>query len=289
MPLLDLYTSEDNRARALAVQHASGRAWRHVGAREPGVSVIILNLNKPELIVPLLDRLERDRRSFEAQGLRLQVLVGDTGSTDERVLARYASVESDTFVQTDLRYQFSRCNNAMARLAECDTLLFLNNDVIFPADRNPVLEMYRALQGDDRRGVVGCCLYFEDLRVQHLGVDFLREREVRGLCYHPRAREQVQPESLASDWGVPAVTGACLMVRHNLFADAGRMDEGYASECQDIDLCLAAHRLGYESHIVNAGTVLHLENATRPKGEENWPDRQRFLRRWGSYIEASFL
>lgn len=289
MALLDLYATENNRTRALAVQHASSRHGRSPGPLQPGVSVIILNLNKPELIVPLLDRLERDRAAFEAQGLRLQVLMGDTGSTDAQVLARYASAGSDTFVQRDLKYQFSRCNNAMARLAECDTLLFLNNDVIFPEDRNPILEMHRVLHGDSKRGVVGCCLYFEDLRVQHLGVDFLREPAVRGLCYHPKAREQIEPTTLAPSWRVPAVTGACLMMRHALFAQAGWMDEGYRAECQDIALCLAADRFGYESHIVNAGRVLHLENATRPKGEENWPDRQRFLRHWGAYIEATFL
>jgi GT2 family glycosyltransferase len=214
-------------------------------------------------------------------------LVGDTGSSDAKVLARYDVCGPDTSVQRGLKYHFSRCNNAVARSAECETLLFLNNDVIFPDDRTPVLDMYDALQADKKRGVVGCCLYYEDGRVQHIGVDFAREPSIRGLCYHPKVRSRIEPSALKQSWQVPAVTGACLMIRHALFLQMG-MDEDYAAECQDIALCLNVDRLGYEIHIVNAGRVLHLENATRPKGEEFWPDRQRFLRRWGSYIEARY-
>lgn len=289
MPLLSLYASEDNEARALGVQ----RGYANVDARrallDRGVTVLILNLNKPELIVPQLDRLERERLTFQARGLRLQVIVGDTGSTDPAVLERYERLGPDVLVQRNLKYHFSRCNNTIAELAECDTLLFLNNDVIFPDERAPVLEMHDLLHAQPNRGVAGCCLFYADGLAQHLGVDFLREPEVRGLCFHPRVRSAVDPTLVKSDWRVPAVTGACLMIRHTLYADVGGMDEGYAAECQDIALCLAVDRLGYESHIAYAGQVLHLENATRPKGEENWPDRQRFLRRWGSYIEARFL
>jgi GT2 family glycosyltransferase len=288
-PSLALYASEDNETRARAAQRGYRTVERAPALPDCGVSVLILNRDKPELILPLLDRLALEQRAFEARGLRLQIVVGDTGSSDPQVLARFDALPPDTLVQRNLKYHFSRCNNTITHLAACDTLLFLNNDVIFPEGRAAILEMYDLLHARPERGIVGCCLFYEDGLAQHLGVDFLREPAVRGLCFHPHARVQVDRNTLKSEWRVPAVTGACLMVRHELYAQVGGMDEGYASECQDIALCLAIDRLGYETHITYAGKVLHLENATRPKGEENWPDRQRFLRRWGSYIEARFL
>ncbi|HEX6242430.1 MAG TPA: hypothetical protein VFZ61_16070, partial [Polyangiales bacterium] len=288
-PQLALYASEDNEARARAAQRGHGTVERAPAVLERGVSVLILNLNKPELLLPQLDRLVQEQRAFAERGLRLQVIVGDTGSTDPRVLERFASMPDDMLVQRNLKYHFSRCNNTITHRAACDTLLFLNNDVVFPADRASVLEMYDLLHQSPNHGVVGCCLFYEDGLAQHLGVDFLRDPGVRGLCFHPRVRSQVDPASIKQTWRVPAVTGACLMTRHELYAEVGGMDEAYAAECQDIALCLAIDRLGYEAHIAYAGHVLHLENATRPKGEEHWPDRQRFLRRWGSYIEARFL
>jgi hypothetical protein len=39
---------------------------------------------------------------------------------------------------------------------------------------------------------------------------------------------------------------------------------------------------------VNLGEIVHIENATRPKGEENFADRRRFLRKYGAYIQGAF-
>ncbi|MFL6090661.1 MAG: hypothetical protein ACJ71Z_11025 [Aeromicrobium sp.] len=289
MPELDLYASADNLSRAREVSASPRFAAGSAAPTTRGVSVVVLTLEKPELIVPLLDRLEAEQRAFEARGLRLQVLIGDTGSTNPEVLERYASLGADFVLETGLAYHFSRCNNTVVEQASCDTLLFLNNDVIFPDDRHPVLEMYDVLHADDRNGVVGACLYFEDGRAQHLGIDFLRDAGRRGLPHHPKRKKRADVETLPSSWQVPAVTGACLMIHRDLYLAVDGMDEGYDAECQDIAMCLAAHRLGYACQVVNAGPVLHLENATRPVYEKHWPDRQRFLRHWGSYIEAVFL
>jgi GT2 family glycosyltransferase len=70
-----------------------------------------------------------------------------------------------------------------------------------------------------------------------------------------------------------------------LFAKVGGFDERYAAECQDSDLCLRVNRLGVGCRVLDAGPLVHIENATRPKGEENWLDRALFIRRWSSYIE----
>ena len=85
------------------------------------------------------------------------------------------------------------------------------------------------------------------------------------------------------------MTGACLMVRSPVFAACGGFSTAYAAECQDVDLCLRARRLGQNVVLVNAGTIIHLENGTRPKQDENWKDRQLFMRRWSAFIEAAYL
>lgn len=288
-PRLALYANADNVARATETQ---ARRPSEVAQTDvtPGVSVVILNLDKPELIIPLIESLRTQRTRLAARGLQLDILIGDTGSTDPAVLACYADNAEAVTVVKGLRYHFARCNNAVAFAhARGDALLFLNNDIIFPPGSDALFDMYQTLHDNAQTGVVGCGLYFADGTVQHLGIDFFREPENRGLCFHPQAHTSVSPASLARTWPVPAVTGACLMIKRQLFVDIGGMDTGYAAECQDIALCLAADRLGSTCQMVNAGPVIHLENATRPKGEEHWPDRQRFLRRWGAYIEARHL
>jgi GT2 family glycosyltransferase len=287
---LDVYYEADNAARAAeAREERTERVMRSTPLRA-GVSVIVLTKDKPELIVPLMEQLAAAEAAFARRGLAYEVIIGDTGSTDGAVLAAYDRPRRCTRVVQGLSYHFSRCNNALAYdHATCDTLLFLNNDVVFPAGRDPILEMYEAMQASPSTGIVGCSLFFPDGKAQHLGIEFIAGAELRGLCYHPRARERVEPESLPARWDAAAVTGACLMVRSDAFVAAGGMDEAYAAECQDVALCLTCHRLGYTAQMVQAGNVVHLENATRPKGEEHWGDRRRFLRRWGAYIEACFL
>lgn len=76
------------------------------------------------------------------------------------------------------------------------------------------------------------------------------------------------------------------MIRSELFSRLGGFDEAYAAECQDVDLCLAASRLGYGVEICNSDRLVHLENATRPRGEENWNDRRLLVRRWSAYLAA---
>ena len=76
------------------------------------------------------------------------------------------------------------------------------------------------------------------------------------------------------------------MIRSELFRQIDGFDEGYQTECQDIALCLQAKRLGYAIKLIHTGNIIHLENATRPKGSEDWQDRQRFVRKWGTFIEA---
>jgi GT2 family glycosyltransferase len=76
------------------------------------------------------------------------------------------------------------------------------------------------------------------------------------------------------------------MTRRSLFRRLGGFDPLYAAECQDIALCLEAYRLGSTAACAHLGPIVHIENATRPKGEENWSDRQRFLRKYGALIRS---
>ncbi|MGK5086816.1 hypothetical protein WDW86_04605 [Bdellovibrionota bacterium FG-2] len=261
----------------------------------PGLSIVVLNLNKPEYIVPLLKQLKEQEAAFLAGGASFEFIVGDTGSTDEKVLAAYRDLPSCGRVVSGLTYHFSRCNNQIAfGEAKFDTFLFLNNDIILPDRPTALWELYSHLshhqQGDEPPvGALGTYLYFADGTIQHAGIELSRTPEIYGFCYHPFARQRLEIAALPQRLEVPAVTGAFLMMSAQLYSRIGGMDPLYAAECQDVALCLAAQRLGYRSELLNVGPVIHLENGTRTRGEENWPDRKRFMRKWSSFIEARFL
>jgi GT2 family glycosyltransferase len=287
---LDPYATASNGERADEVLAGRGLGVDRAAPDAPGVSVIVLTLDRPEYLIPLLGQLREQRDAAAAEGLPVQVIVGDTGSTDPAVLRYYDEHAGELTLVRGLEYHFSRCNNALAfEHARHRALLLLNNDIVLPAGRAPIVEMYRHLEQHPSTGVVGPWLFFADGRLQHGGIDFSRQAEIRGLCYHPRVGQHVAREEVPPLMAVPAVTGAFLMTRSELFWRVGGLDERYRVECQDVAYCLAVERLGFGVALLDAGQVVHLENGTRPKGQEEWPDRQRFMRKWGAYVEARFL
>ncbi len=290
---LNPYTSHTNEERCRQIQETE--TVKLENAQKEGLSVIILNLDRPEFIIPLCNQLLAEKEMFTAQNLEFEILIGDTGTTNREVRAYYEKNQNNIRLFSGLKYHFSKNNNQLAREAQCKTFLFLNNDIELPAHDNvknverPLLTMYRELNSRPQLGIVGAYLYFKDMSIQHAGIDFIRDPALRGFCYHPRIRQHINPGNWPRFINTPCVTGACLMIKAPLFEQCAGLSEAYDAECQDVDLCLRVQRAGRTVGIVNAGAVIHLENGTRKKMDENWQDRQRFMRRWGSFIEAKFL
>jgi GT2 family glycosyltransferase len=287
---LDAYASVDNVARAAEVTQRLAAPPRVCRVDwSPGLSVVILTLDRYELIDPLLTALEAARERVTAARAGYEVIVGDTGSTDPRVLDRYTRCPPFVRIVRPMQYHFSRCNNALFFThARFDRVLFLNNDIIFDDAAASLTALHAHLDRHERSGAVGAVLHLPDQTIQHAGIDVLRDGPWRRFPYHPHHGATL-PVDAGAYRPCPAATGAFLAVRSSLFARLDGFDEGYATECQDVALCLAAGRLGYRVEVLQAGHIVHLENGTRPKGSEDWGDRQRFLRKWGAYIEATLL
>jgi GT2 family glycosyltransferase len=287
---LNIY-SQNNMARINQI-NADRKFYEYAHQKKkPGISIIILNLNKPELIIPLIDYLKQQQVKFKDLNLMLEIIIGDTGSSDPAVLSCLTQLSQtiDNVVIFNLKYNFSKCNNKMAfEHSQCELLLFLNNDIIF-ANKTSLLELYTTSKINQNIGIFGALLYFNGDLVQHAGVDFSKQPEIYGLCYHPLAHRHIPANAFPAIIDAPATTGAFLAIRASLFSAVAGFDDAYVAECQDVALCLAIHRYGYKIVTLNLGQTIHLENATRQKNEEHWPDRQRFLRKWGSYIHSHFL
>jgi len=283
-PPLDMYAGTTNLQRALAITVTSPEP---VTEAPPGVLVAILNLDRPDLLLPLLTVLADAPAAFASAGLGFQVVIGDTGSTDPDVLAAYASAPDWLQVVRGLDYHFSRCNNEVVAAAEAyDRVLLLNNDVVLP-DVQPLLAMARLFDDNNRLGVVGLRLDFPDGSVQHDGIDFFSDGDHAGMPFHPYGGTQ-RDHRPGHSRDVLAVTGAALMTPWDLWQRLGGLDEAFTREAQDVDYCLAARRLGATVRVLDAGRVVHVESATRPAVDHDPNDRNLLLRRWRSFLAAEF-
>jgi GT2 family glycosyltransferase len=251
--------------------------------RPDGISVVILTVDKPQFIIPLLRQLVAAQEEMERHNLPLEILVGDTGSTDQRVLMAYDELASKIKLIRGFKYQFSTNNNSLFSMSSYNRVLFCNNDVKFP---DVVFSLTIMAHELDTAGIVGSHLFFPDGRVQHGGVEVVCLGENRTASAHHLGGQTFARPQPGFAMSVAAVTGAVMMIKAQLFIDLDGFDARFDEECQDLDLCLAARRLGARVRLVYAGDIIHFENGTRSPQSANARDRARLARKWASFTEV---
>ncbi|MCK5240879.1 glycosyltransferase [bacterium] len=246
-------------------------------------SLIILNKNAPQYIIPLLKSLVTPELNQY-----YEVVVGDTGTTDKTVLDYYQAVGSKMKIVKNLKYHFSRnYNELVLKYSRGKYVALMNNDLLI--DDISFLHKIELAFSDQEIGIVGSKLLYPDGRLQHGGIFFMQDEPYRGLPYH---RLHGKPDTLdvKVDWEkIPAVTGAFLFCDRQAYIEVGGLDDKYQEEAQDVDLCLKFRQMGKEILFMNQDKIIHVENGTRPKGSENWHDREYFIWKWCSYLEAAIF
>jgi GT2 family glycosyltransferase len=253
--------------------------------RQPGIkfSLIILNKNAPQYIIPLAE-------SLKGPGLNThyQVILGDTGTTDRRVLEFFDKNDANFKIVRNLKYHFGKnYNHLVTNYARGELIGIMNNDIVLPA--HSFLQEIEEIFNDDDIGVVGTKLLYEDGRLQHGGMFFTETGKYRGLPYHRLHGGAPEKLPAVKSEIVPAVTGAFMFCRKDDFIFFTGFDENYEEEAQDVDLCLRFTRYGKKIVFLHANNIIHIENGTRPKGSENWKDRNYFSWKWNSFLESFIL
>lgn len=278
----NLIRNHEFSAHGYAPMHSAGFLHQN---ETPGLTVIVLNLEAPELLHQIYLGIEQAQKDFQGHGYLLELVVGDTGSKGYEVLAELDLIGLKYEVHRNLEYHFSKNNNYLAKLTKTSHLLFLNNDVLIGENPQALWACFSTHLKEDKEVISSVNLLFPDFSVQHIGVDFLKNGGMRNFPYHPHSREHLDfPEGKARY--VPAVTGAFLMTSRFLFEKIEGFDEDYQKECQDIAFCLRARKIDVLSRVIEVGPLIHIENGTRPKNDHSNFDRKRFLRKYASFIEG---
>jgi GT2 family glycosyltransferase len=253
------------------------------------ILIVIPTKNKANLLKKCIDSIHKSTK-----GMPVRIVVIDHES-NEPATQRYLQKLSELHDVLPYKgeFNYARMNNVAVRKFGRDAkyILFCNNDI--EAIETGWLDRLRSLANRPEVGAVGPMLLYGDKRVQHAGViigfnnaaehvakfadAFLEDGERRNLGYNC---------TLSSLRDFSAVTAACLLLRREVFEQAGGFDEEFAIGFNDTDLCLRIRDLGYKVLYDGHTVLFHHESATRMETKQvSHPvDDGLLRRRWTRYF-----
>lgn len=195
-----------------------------------------------------------------------EVILVDNGSRESRTkacLTRWAACEPKRFrvVPYDAPFNYSKINNIAVTKSSGKYLLLLNNDTEVLSE-----DWMTAMVEQAQRpsiGAVGALLLFPDNTIQHAGVI----TRIGGVAGHSHrflpADHRGYFDAVRTITNYSAVTGACLMVRREVFDEVGGLDEELAVALNDVDFCLKLRKAGYYNVFLPHVRLYHFESKTR--------------------------
>lgn len=225
----------------------------------PDLSIIIVNWNSK-------DFLRKCLRSLGAQMPRRedQIIVVDNATFDGCAEMLELEFPEVVFVQSSTNLGFGKASNLAAVRSTGRYLLFLNPDTEVVGSALATMVSFADQRPDV--GIVGPKLLNTDLTVQMESVRAFPSLTNQLLDSHylksrfPRlAIWGMQPlfDASTSPAPVDVVSGACLMVRRNVFERVGGFSRQYFMYSEDVDLCHKAKVAGWATYYVGRAEVIH--------------------------------
>lgn len=224
---------------------------------EVALSILVVNWNTRALLQQCLASLPTDEVPFE-------VVVVDNASTDgsaDMVRTHFPRVH---LIASRENVGFAAANNLAAMDARGKYLLLLNPDTILPRGTlSTLLEASDAhprgaafgpqLQNQDGSRQRSCWKGDPDLKMALADALFLWRIPWLGS----RFGSEYRPEELEGTRTVDHLLGACMLIRHDAWAQLGGLDEGYFLFLEETDWCTRARSAGWDIYFVPRALVTH--------------------------------
>ncbi|MBI4978328.1 MAG: glycosyltransferase family 2 protein [Spirochaetes bacterium] len=254
------------------------------------VSIIILNKDNAALLKTCVVSIFKmtTYKNYEVIIVENNSILPDTFAVYDELRSRYrvkiiAEPKGAVF-------NYAAFNNHAVHKAVGDIILFLNNDMeVLTGDW--LERMVEHLQFKEN-GIVGATLLYKNNTIQHAGVLI----GIQGTAAHEHRHFPADSPGyfgrLKSIHNVSAVTGACLMMRRNVFDEVGGFDERFPVALNDVDLCLKVREKGYLIITTPYARLLHFESITRGYDQTDEQVRRKMMEivllgnKWESVFRA---
>jgi len=228
------------------------------------VAVVILNWNGVDFLKQFLPPLVQHTDTGLAD-----IWVADNGSTDKSLLLIEEEFPSIQVIELEQNHGFAEGYNRALSEIEAKYYVLLNSDV--EVSENWLEPMYRAISSDPKLGACGPkILSWHNREVfEHAGaaggfLDKFGYPFCRGRIFNVLEKDHGQfDDNRELFWA----SGACLMVRSDLYHRSGGLDPFFFAHMEEIDLCWRIKSLGFNIRFCYESSVYHVGGGTLPKND----------------------
>lgn len=221
---------------------------------KPLVSVIIVNYNNGDVLLPCLQAVKRWTNPATTE-----VILVDNASTDGSPAKMAALFPDYRWLLAGENLGFGRANNLAAREARGDYLFFLNPDTeLLSAALETLLTVFENKQR--QTGAAGLNLINENGEADTAAGNFpcpfglLKELfPARFFPYRLRSRPCGEDQ-----YEVDYISGADLMMPRVVFEQLGGFDPDFFLYFEETELQFRMHKAGYKAILSTSATIKHL-------------------------------
>lgn len=230
-----------------------------------------------------------------------ELIIVDSGSTDQRILDFYESVKkrhNETKILTwENKFNFSSVCNFGVEKSKGEYIVLLNNDteVIVSDWLEAMLEHAQRKEV----GAVGCKLLYPNFKIQHAGVILgirggVIEKGVAGHAFKmsENTDQGEHFQAIHSVRNYIAVTAACLMISKEKYNIVGGLDPIFRIAFNDVDFCLKVHKQNLFNVYTPYSVLYHHESVTVGTPEQGNRDMEEFRKeiewmheKWGNLLQ----
>lgn len=232
------------------------------------VSVLILNYKTPELTLQTIRSVYGSITSY-----LFEVILVDNASFDGCVESVRKEFPQVRIIENTENVGFAKANNQAMAIAEGRYVLLLNSDTIVMPDTLAI--MIRMMDENPRVGAAGCKVVLPNGELDKAcrrgfptpSASFYYAFGFSKLFPDNPRFNQYQLSHLDPDqtYPVDCLVGAFMMVRRDVVAQVGGLDEAFFMYGEDIDWCYRIKKAGWEIYYYPLTHIIHYKGASSRK------------------------